>query len=106
LNIIFIIYATIQALRNHGNTGFYIKKCDKIDIVFISLIFITCLIHYVFGVFYVKRDYKYKKQINYEFVKGDFEPTSYNILIISLSCFWLSIVSSWTGLSPVLTFIP
>ncbi len=104
--MIFIIYATIQALRNYGNSGFYIKKCDTIDDVFVGLIFITCLMHYVYGVFYVKREYKVKKEINYEFEQGDFKPTSYNVFIVSLSCFWLSIVSSWTGLSPVLTFIP
>ena len=47
-----------------------------------------------------------KEKLEYQITKGDFIPDYDSIGKICFMFFWLSITSTWTGLSSVLAFIP
>lgn len=104
----FIVILLITMFRGTREFRSIIKleRCKALDFVFLGGLFLILIVHTIFNIFFLKREYRIKEENEYQFVKGD---VVWNQKTITKFCIFAMIagfISGAVGLSGGVLFTP
>ena len=82
----FLTLVTINLLRGPGNEPSIvgIQRCTHFDWILFGLLLIASASITYLGIFNLRKEYNYKKSIDFPFVQGDFQCTNKNAIMLAL----------------------
>lgn len=92
----------VQLLRGSGKEPSIIgaTRCTAIDWVLYAALITFALLMTLLSVCLQRKEYEYKKSINYEFVPGDFKCTTRNAIKLPLYAMLCGFLTASTGTGP------
>ena len=81
----FLTLVTINLLRGPGNEPSIvgIQRCTRFDWILFGLLLIASALITYLGIFNLRKEFNYKKSIDFPFVQGDFKCTNKNAIMLA-----------------------
>lgn len=106
LIIILIVFTLFKGGSSPNDSLLGIVKCGKEDWVIFGVLQVICVIFLLLGLCVLKKEYRMKTEVGYDFIEGDLKATPSNIGFMIAVSFFGSIFASFSGLGPGMVFCP
>ena len=98
LGMVLILFL-VQFSRGSGKNPSIIQstRCTAIDCTLFVILLIASLIMTLIAVWVQRKEYRHKRQIGYEFVKGDFQCTLKNVIGLTFAACCIGFITALSG---------
>lgn len=103
---ILVVVSLLKGGSSPNDSLLGIVKCGKDDWIIFAVLQVICVVFLILGLLVIKREYRMKTEVGYQFIEGDLKATPKNLSSMIAVSFFGSIFASFSGLGPGMVFCP
>lgn len=104
--LVLVLISFLKGGSSPSDSLIGVIKCDHVDWVLFFTLQFFCAIFLILGLVVLKREYKEKVEAGYNFIEGDLQATTYNIVVMVTVGMISGIYASFSGIGAGMIFIP